>query len=249
MYAEEDQRRLHESRHDLAAAETPANLTTDAKMKAAVVVSRDELSAGRTALESAASNAARERTETDAERAKLEQAIATAIRRYGFIRGKVQDALINIDPELVISAEEIERRSKLWHQVFRHAPSDLQREGQGTIIEFIASVATALHDDPDLKPLGFASSLNTAVDLAKKAQKELGRETNEDAQAMTALRHARSVFDTAALAHELLVESILVRSNRRDDLGQYILRRNASYAARRAVRSPMSDEPAQPTGT
>lgn len=246
MYAEEDQRRLYESRHDIDAAKTPANLTGNAKMQAALVVSTGELSAARTALESAASSVERERNETDAERAHVDQSIAALVRRYGFIRGKVQDVLLNVDPEVIVSAEEIERRNKLFDRVFRHAPSDLNREGQGTIVEFVSGVATALQDEPDLKSLGFAVSLTTALDAAKAAQKALGRETNEDAQAMTALRNARTTLDTAALAHELLVESILVRVNRRDDLGQYILRRNAAYAARRAARVPVNQEPAAP---
>lgn len=242
MYAEEDQRRLHESRHDIDAAKTPADLTGNSKMQAALVVSTAELSTARTALESAASSVEHERNETDTERARMDQSLAALVRRYGFIRGKVQDVLLNMDPEVAIATEEIERRNKLFGRVFRHAPSDLNREAQGTIVEFVAGVAKALQDEPDLAGLGFAVSLNTVLDAAKAALKELGRETNEDAQAMTALRGARTAFDNAALAHELLVESILVRGNRRDDVGQYVLRRDAAYAARRAVRVPVNQE-------
>ncbi len=57
---------------------------------------------------------------------------------------------------------------------------------------------------------------------------------------------ARKSGAANALAHELLVESILVRGNRRDDVGQYILSRNAGYAARRAARVPVNQEIAAP---
>jgi len=46
----------------------------------------------------------------DLERAKLEEAVRGAGRRYGFVRAEVQDALLNVDPDMPLPASEMERR-------------------------------------------------------------------------------------------------------------------------------------------
>lgn len=242
MYADEDTRRLLESRHDIAAAEKPADISPDIKYHPAITASRDELFNARGGLQSAAAHSARERSETDAERAKLEQAIDAAKRRYAFVRNKVQDALLNVDPDAPLPASEIERRQRLFQRVFRAAPSDLDRLGQGQVIEAIGVVTDALDKEPELKALGFTTSVAAAHTAAKNAAKELSRENNEDAQAMDALRAARASFDRASDAHTLLVKSLLVRVGRADDLGQFILAHDSAYAARRAAKAPISQE-------
>lgn len=243
MYTDEDRRRLLESRHDISACDSPATVSPHPDFQSAVVASRDELALARAALQSAAAHSARERTETDTERARLEQAVSAAVRRYGFVRAKVQDALLNIDPDAPLPASEIERRQRLFGRVFRAAPSDLERMGQGSVIELASGVADALEKEPDLAPLGLAPGLAAAVAAARTAAKELNRESNEDAQAMTALRAARELFDRASTAHALLVESILVRAGRKEDLGRLVLAREPAYAARRAARVPVTEEP------
>jgi hypothetical protein len=243
MYTDEDRRRLLESRHDIGAAEKSALLSADTKMQTAVDASRDALGAARAALHSAAAVSDRERSETDAERAKLEQAIASLVRRYGFVRGKIHDTLLNVDPDAPLPAAELERRQKLVTRVFRAAQSDLERMGQGSIIELVGSAVDALEKEPDLAPLGFQTPLSASLDAAKSAAKELKRETGEDAQAMTALRAARDGFDRAQRAHALLVESILVRESREEELGRFVLAKDPAYAARRAARAPIGDEP------
>jgi hypothetical protein len=243
MYTDEDRRRLLESQHDIAAVDKPATLSASNTTQSSITESRDELKDARKALQSAAHSVIRERSETDAERAKLDQALSTLVRRYGFIRVKVQDALLNIDPEITVSATEIERRTRLIERIFPLNPTELGRMAQADLIEFTSAVAHALSSEPDLKPLAFADSFATAYSHAKTAANELRRETSEDAQAMTTLRNARNTFDCSASAHALLVESILVRNHRKDDIGQFILARNAAYAARRAARAPISDEP------
>lgn len=243
MLTEEDRRRLLESRHDIAAVEKPVTLTPNATLQSAVVASRDELSQERVALESAIARVAREHGETDAERAKVAESVAALVRRYGFIRGKIQDALLNVDPDAAVSATELERRKKLIDRTFRLSPSDLDRLAQGAIIEFASVVVEALETEPDLKPFGYGASLATIQQAAKNDVQEFGRETSEDAAAMNALRIARDAFDRAAYAHTLLVESILVRHNRKEELGQFILSRDAAYTARRAARVPVIEEP------
>lgn len=243
MYAEEDRRRLLEARHDIAACQKPADLSPITVYQKAIATSRDDLANADAALRAACSLAAREHTETDIERTKLGQTIDTVIRKYAFIRGKVHDALINIDPDAPLLAPEIERRERLLERIFKMAGSDLERLGQGSIIEFLGSVVEALNHEPDLKPLGFGPTLSNALNAARNAAKELNRETDESAKAMANLRAARDVFDRAAKSHALQIESILVRQSRNEELGRYSLAKDAAYAARRAARAPVADEP------
>lgn len=244
MYTtEEDRRRLLESRHDIGAVAQPVSLTPHATFQLAVVASRDELAQERVALQSATARVAREHSETDAERAKLAESIAALVRRYAFVRGKVQDVLLNVDPDVVVNATELERRKRLVDRTFNLSQSDVERLSQGAIIEFVGTVIDALNTEPDLQALGYGASFAAIHQAAKSDAQEFGRETTEDAQAMSLLRAARDGFDRAAYAHTLLVESILVRHNRKEELGQFILSRNAAYAARRAARVPVTEEP------
>jgi hypothetical protein len=122
--------------------------------------------------------------------------------------------------------------------MFRLSPSELERLARGAIIEFVGTVVEALETEPDLQPLGYGASFAAIHSAARNDAQEFNRETTEDAQAMNVLRTARAGLDRAAYAHSLLVESILVRQNRKDELGQFILGRNAAYSARRAARVP-----------
>jgi len=243
MYTEEDRRRLLESRHDLGAVAEPGALTDNKAMQDAAVASRDELAAHREALRVAAAGIDREHGETDTERLKLVKALTAATRRYGFVRSKVQDILLNVDPDASLAPTEIERRQRLVSRVFGASTSDLERLGQGALIERLASVVEALTTDPDLKPLQHAESLGTAYKAAQDAAQALNRETNEDSEAMKALRSAREAFDRSASAHSHLMESILVRQKREAELGRFVLVREAAYAARRAAHTPLADEP------
>ena len=243
MYTEEDRRRLLESRHDLGALAEPGALTDNKVMQDAAVASRDELAAAREALRLAASSIDREHTETDAERLKLSTALLAATRRYGFIRSKVQDALLNVDPDASPEKAEIERRQRLFNRVFGAATSDLERLGQGALIERLGSVLEALSQDPDLAPLKHDVSLGAVHKAAQDAAQSLSRETSEDAEAMKVLRAAREAFDRSASAHSHLMESILVRQKREAELGRFVLAREAAYAARRANHTPISAEP------
>ncbi len=243
MYTEEDRRRLLESRHDLGALAKPAALTENKALQNAAIASRDELAATRETLRVAAADVDREHTETDAERIKLATALTGVTRRYGFVRSKVQDTLLNVDPDASPAPAEIERRQRLVNRVFGASPSDLERLGQGALIERLGSVVEALTKDPDLAPLKHAVTLGAAYKTAQDAAQSLNRETDEDADAMKALRAAREAFDRSASAHSLLLESILVRQKREAELGRFVLGRDAAYTARRAAHTPLSDEP------
>jgi len=243
MLTEEDRRRLYETRHDISALASPAGLTGQAAMQGAAALSRDDLVAARAVLRAAAASAVREKSETDVERVSLQQAIDAAIRRYGYIRGKVQDALLNVDPTVTVAPEEMERRHRLFGRVFRAVQSDLERLGHGLVIEMIGSAARSLSDEPDLAPLGYAASLAGVQADAEAAASNLNRENDEDVAAMTALRDARGAVDRVAEAHALLVRSILTREGRKDEIGRFVLAADPAYAARRAARAPIDAEP------
>ena len=243
MLTEEDRRRLYESRHNLGAAAKPEIITASPAQQSAIAESAADVAIARDVLAAAAATVDREKGETDAERTKLQQASAAAIRRYGFIRGRVDAALLNVDPDAPLPAGELDRRRRVIERQFKLAPSDFERIALGATLETLGSVAGALESDPDLKPLGLAPSLAAAHAVAVAAAKELNREVDEDAMAMAALRDARDDFDRAGRAHALLIESVLVRAGREGELGRYVLARDPAYAARRAAGKPVAEEP------
>lgn len=242
MYTDEDRRRLLESRHDLAALENPTTLTDDPDHKQALVASRAELLARRDALRSAASLVSKEKSETDVERAGLQGAVTALLGKYRFVRGKVEDALLNVDPDSAPPPAEMLRRTRLFDRVFRHTLSDLVRSSQRSVVEMLGGVAEALAGEKDLAPLGYAAPFAAAHAAAEAVAAELDRETGEDTAAMTALRAAREELDRASHANALLVESVLVRASREAELGRFVLAQDAAYAARRAARVPIQQE-------
>lgn len=242
MYTDEDLRRLLESRHDIGACEDAKAVTTNPAYQDAVVASRAELVTRRAALKAAAALVSREKSETDAERAGLQGAVTALVRRYAFVRGKVQDGLLNVDPESPLPSTELVRRQRLFDRVFRAVVSDLERASQRTVIETLAGVVKALDEEDDLAPFKLAATLGAALTKADAAARSLARETGEDAAAMTALRTAREELDRAADAHALLVTSVLVRAGRQQETGQLILAKDPAYAARRAARAPIQEE-------
>ncbi len=240
---DEDLRRLLESRHDLTASKKPEVMTVDSSLKAAVTTFRKDLEAARHQLTAAVAAVSREKTETEAERIQVHKCLASAVARYGFIRGKVGDALLNTDPDEQIDPKEIERRQKLYDRVFGIMPSDLDRLSQKAGIEKLESVTQSLSGEPDLKPLGYAGALSKTLTAAVSAIGKLNREIDEDSAAMVALRAAREQFDRNHASYALLVQAVLVREKRESEIGRYVLARDPTYAARRAARAPMEQEP------
>jgi hypothetical protein len=243
MLTEEDLRRLLETRHDLDASAKPELMTADSRMKAALTTSRTQLETARNALQTATGEVSREKSETEAKRVNLQNALGSTIARYGYIRGKVQDGLLNPDPDQKVDAKEIERRYKLFNRVFGTMPSDFDRLAQKAAIETIGPVVKALSEQPDLKPFGYASSLAAEHSNVVEAASALNREVDEDAAAMVVLRGAREELDRKAWAHALQVESVLVREKKEAEIGRYLLARDPAYAARRAARVPVAQEP------
>ncbi len=241
--SEEDRRRLLESRHDVDAMHDINHVILEPITQQLLDFSRASLAARRDELLSCVLAATRERSETDAERAKLQTAVADGVRRYIYVRGKIQDALLNISPDQVVSPTEINRRRRLLERYFRLSGSELERGSAAWVLETIGSLVGALKTEPDFAPLGLDGMLNTSYTAGTQAAKDLNREVDEDSVAMYNLRTMRVNFDRANRAHALLVESALTREGKLEYLGRYILAKDPAYSARRAAREPLDKEP------
>ena len=253
MIANEDRQRLLESRHDIAAA-VPTSMTSNAAYQAAVTQSRDLLAARRAELLETAQTHSREKSETDAERAKLATAVGQAIRWYEFARDRAESRLLKIAPNVHVDGHEMERRQKLFARIFGTAPSSFSAQSARAVIETMGVVAEALANEPDLAPLKLDDDMRHAHQTAEAAALALNREIDEDSAAQKALRQIREAFDRAARAHARIVEGVLVHEGKETDLGQFVLSRDPAYAARRKANAPLADEPGaetieQPAGT
>ena len=241
--SEEDQRRLLESRHDLNALDDIHQVILEPLTQQLLDFSKSSLSARREELLACVQGAARERSETDTERARLQNSVADCVRRYMYVRSKVQDALLNISPDIQVESAEIDRRRKLIERYFRQNGSELERGSVSWALETIGTVVQALNTEPDFTPLALGSTLGISHAAALQAAKDLNREVDEDSMAISNLRTARENFDRAGKAHALLLESALVREGKADKLGRYVLAKDAAYSARRAAREPLDKEP------
>ena len=65
------------------------------------------------------------------------------VRRYGFIRGKVSDALLNVDPDAPVDPRESLRRQRLFGRVFSVSASDLESLGAPNRIEMVGTVVAS----------------------------------------------------------------------------------------------------------
>jgi hypothetical protein len=246
MIANEDRQRLLESRHDIAAA-VPTAITSNAAYQAALAQSRDHLAAKRTELHESAQTHSREKSETDAERATLATAVSNAVRWYEFIRDRAESRLLKIAPNVQVDVHEMERRQKLFARVFGIAPSGFSVQSSQAVIETIGMVTEALAKEPELAPLNLDDDLRKAHQAAEVAASALNREIDEDSAAQKALRQAREGIDRAARTHARIVEGVLIHEGKENELGQYVLARDAAYAARRKANVPLSEEPGAET--
>lgn len=240
---EEDKRRLLESRHDVDAMEGIESVILEPITQQLLAFSQGSLAARREELLSMVLKAAKERSETDTERVKLESAVGDCIRRYGYARGKAQESLLNVSPDAEVSPAEIDRRRSLIDRYFRLSPSELERGSVSWAIEYVEQAGRAFKAEPDLIPLNLGDMLQTACKAALQTAKDLNREVDEDGIAMMNLRQMRENFDRVAKAHALLMESALVREGKEEYMKRYLLAKDPAYSARRAAREPIEKEP------
>lgn len=240
---EKDTIRLLETRHDILAVADPAALTDSPVYRRAVAQSRDELGMARAELvEKVALNTV-ESSETDTERARVQRLLSEALEHYRYYRGRTEDALLNPPPEHPLSAEELNRRQRLYTRYYGQNASDLGRVGFAKQIEVLDALLTAYQSENELEALGHLPHLQTAFRPAIAAIQELQREIQQDRAATETLDAARNALDRAHRAHTQWVESLLIRAGREDDAGHFIKRRQPAYAARRRAKTSVAQEP------
>jgi hypothetical protein len=113
----------------------------------------------------------------------------------------------------------------------------------GDLVEKLKSVADALSTNKELTPLGFGPRMLGAWKALDERRADLEREEKEDTEAMKAVRQARQPLDREAKAHSLLVQSILTRADRLDELGKLIKAKDPAYMARRKAGVPIQKDP------
>lgn len=240
---EEDLIRLLESRHDIQAVADPARLTGDPGHQTSLASSREELASARELLVARVALNTREASETDSERANVQNTLGNALEHYRFFRNRAYDALLNLPPGTRLPDEEIARRQRLYDRYFKLNYSQLGRQALEKQVEVLDNLVAAHETEDDLRNLGYSAQLEAAVRPAIAAVQEYHRETREDMMATSVLSEARTLFDRAHRAHILLVESLLVRHGLESEAGHFLKRRDATYAARRRSKSSVTQEP------
>jgi hypothetical protein len=129
--AEEDRQRLLESGHDVAALVDAGQLTGDETLKRALVRSRERLALARVRLLEAVQKNFQESGETSQTRVDVETLARGALRQYGFVRGKVSDALLNVDPDEDPGSDEVAKRATVFASVFSKTGGGVAGRGAG----------------------------------------------------------------------------------------------------------------------
>jgi hypothetical protein len=158
VLADEDIRRLLEARHDVNAVEDPAVVATTPAEAAMVAQYGNTLEAARSAHRRALGLLAGDLGETDEQYAKFIEAKAAAVTRYGHVRTKVQEFLLNPDPDEKISATELVRRGKVFTRSFGLSRTALEELAQDDLIETLKPIVTTVKT---LTVTDFGEGLNT----------------------------------------------------------------------------------------
>ncbi len=240
---EEDLIRLLESRHDIQAVADPTKLTPTPAFQAAVAASRDELAAARSALILTVAVNTNESSETDTERAHVQNLLGNAREHYRYYRARTRDTLLNYAPGTVVAPEESTRRERLYDRYYKLNHSELANMALDKQVEVLDALLTAHETENELKALGHGPLLEAAIRPGIQAVQEFHREVREDLIATQALVIDRIVFDRTHRAHIQFIESLLLRHERDSEAGYFVKRRDPSYAARRRTKAPMAQEP------
>ena len=239
--ADEDRRRLLESRHDISALNNAEELTEDVSLQRALVRSRERLSDTRAALLGAVQHNLQESIETSSARVDLDKSVSAATKQYSFIRGDVEHRLLSDDPDAPRAPDEIEKGEAAFKAVFTQA--SLRGLGPERLLEVLEEVAEAMIRDPKLAALGLHGRLERAAADLKPRVVLWVREGAEDIEGTTSLRRARAAFDREHGGHALQVRSVLEREGSQHPPGRYLLSEDPAYRGRRRAGRPLNEEP------
>lgn len=242
-WASEDVQRVVEGSHDAAAVSSAEAFGGDSAWSEAVARSREELEASVEALRAAMAANVRESEETRALSAQLAKLQRKAAAQYRYVIQQVTAQWVAFDPDdPEADAEAAAAREVTAQRVFTYRPSDLLKLSALSLAEALDAAAEAMRADEGLSALGLDARLAAMVGEVRALAQSTKRERDEDKAATEALNAARAAFDTAARAHRLLVESILVRLGRAEELGRFVLAQDPRYRGRRAAGVPVQDE-------
>lgn len=209
----------------------------------ALALTSARLSAHRLTLRAAAVHNSGEVTQTGDATVALQDALRDVTSRYRHLRGVIENDYLNPDPDLGVSAAELEQRRKVFERAFAIAPATFERMSNADVLERSGFVIDLLTQQPQLVSATHAARYKAAHEAAAQALADWSRERKEDLDATAALNAARASFDSQATGHRLTVEAALWQLGRAGDIGQFIKAREPGYASRRAAGLPIVEEP------
>ncbi len=246
---EEDGRRLLESHADIRAAQDPSAITDAAPLQGAIAYTAGRLAEARATLVDAIRESTRELGETAAARDAGQKAAAYGRGAWRFVRGRLEQHLLNPPPSALPERDELARRGKLLARIAPLRVSDLGRMGAERITGHLQALRAALDEqavqrDLDGLALGpLAETLDDAIERLVTALGDLAREIDEDREAARSLADARSGLDGASTLHAMIIEATLRDAGRLDRLGRFVKARDPAYRARRRAGRAIADEP------
>ncbi|MEZ4437179.1 MAG: hypothetical protein R3F65_32705 [bacterium] len=246
---EEDGRRLLESHADIRAAKDPPAITDAPTLQSAVAYTAERLADARAALVIAIRENTRELGETADARGAGQKAAALGRNTWRYVRGRIEQHLLNPPPTDLPDPEELARREKLLARIAPQRTSDLGRMSPERVVEHLQALRAALDEEAvqrELHPMGIqplAESLDRAIDGLMTALGALAREIDEDREATRALTDTRATLDQASTQHAMMIEVALRDAGRVDRIGRFVKGRDAAYRARRRAGRAVADEP------
>jgi hypothetical protein len=250
--AEEDRRRLIESRRDLDRTEAVERLTTHEDYQRALSASHGELGAARASLVEAARAAAREAVETQEANVALLALRRQVEESYGYLRKVVEGALLRHNPRRPRAEAEVTQRQRLFGRVFGDTQSALQGRSHDQLLERAVEVQHSLESEALLAALRdedgelLSAYMSKEVEGLGAALRTWQREVGEEREAFVALRAARAALEVSLSSHAEQVTSVLRRQGRLAEQGQFLVAHDPAWQARRRAGAPIEDESDSP---
>ncbi|MBU53446.1 MAG: hypothetical protein CL920_32525 [Deltaproteobacteria bacterium] len=241
MLPKQDVKRLLESKHDLNKTKDPKTISTRPPQIAALTASYQELTNARTQFISEYKKSRAENVETNTARAAFNVARDNIYASYDYLHREVSHAFFSIHPKKPISGDEAQRRQTLFNAAFKHSLPSLKRLNEDVLVTEFEMTLEQLSSEP-LVPADALKDFKMEFQSLSTSKETLDKERTDDRQSTSALQQARAALDLASKAHELLVESALIREDRQGELGQYIKTQNPSYQARLRGNASLAKE-------
>jgi hypothetical protein len=241
-FTEEDQQRLWESGHDIAALRQAERLTSDPDFQRIAVKTRDELAHRREQLYQAALLNFQELKETRVESSRLDSARLRSIRLYGFVWDKLRGEWMASDPDHAADAAKLSQKRETLDRIFNTSIPALHKQSARQLATTLEALVEALAAHDELRRFGWHDRLALSVAGLLEALDAWQREVGENRVASHALRAARDNVERASQVHAAIVRAILLREDRLAELGAFLQAEDPSYRARRQSSRPISEE-------